>query len=131
MLVVLGLTAALVSYAPPSALSAGPYSHTERTGPLEIEMTVDPARAGINAMHFYVFAARDGAPFAGTKELTVEARLPAKGIGPLRAELHRAGPGHYVADAMTLAPAGRWRVTVTDRVSDFDEHTATFTVPVR
>lgn len=128
---VLGVTAALVSYAPPSALSAGPYSHSAQAGPLEIELTVDPARAGINAMHFYVFSAKDGAPFEGTKEMIVTARLPSKGIGPLNATLHRAGPGHYVADAMTLAPGGTWRVTVTDRVSEFDEYTAEFAVPVR
>ncbi|WCB91898.1 Copper transport protein YcnJ [Baekduia alba] len=131
VVVVLAVTAALVSYAPPSALSAGPYSHATRTGPLEIEMTVDPARAGINAMHLYVFAAKDGAPFDGTKELTVDAQLKSKGIGPLHATLHRAGPGHYVADAMTLAPGGTWTVTVTDRVSDFDEYAARFEVPVQ
>jgi copper transport protein len=129
--VVLGVTAALVSYAPPSALSAGLYSHRAQAGPLEVELTVDPARAGANALHLYLFRARDGAPFAGTKELTVTAQLPAKGIGPLPATLHRAGPGHYVADALTLAPGGTWRVTVTDRVSDFDEYEARFEVPVR
>ncbi len=128
--VVLGVTAALVSYPPPSALSAGPFSENARTGPLEVELTVDPARTGANAVHVYLFRAADGAPFAATKELTVEARLPSKSIGPLTATVHRAGPGHYVADALTLAPAGRWRVTVTDRVSDFDEYTASFSVPV-
>jgi copper transport protein len=101
-----------------------------RTGPLEVELTVDPARTGANAVHVYLFRASDGAPFAETKELTLEARMPSKGIGPLTATVHRAGPGHYVADALTLAPAGTWRVTVTDRVSDFDEYTASFSVPV-
>jgi copper transport protein len=128
---VLGVTAALVSYAPPSALSAGPYAKTTRTGPLEVELAVDPARTGTNAIHLYLFRATDGAPFAGTKELTVEASLPGKGIGPLKATVHRAGPGHYVADAMVLAPAGTWRLRVTDRVSDFDQHTADFEVPIR
>ncbi|HEX5924151.1 MAG TPA: CopD family protein, partial [Baekduia sp.] len=130
VVVVLGVTAALVSYAPPSALSAGPFSKNVRTGPLEVELTVDPARTGANAVHVYLFRASDGAPFAATKELTLEARMPSKGIGPLTATVHRAGPGHYVADALTLAPAGTWRVTVTDRVSDFDEYTASFSVPV-
>jgi copper transport protein len=130
VVVVLGVTAALVSYAPPSALSAGPFSKSVRTGPLEVELTVDPARTGANAVHVYLFRASDGAPFAATKELTLEARMPSKGIGPLTATVHRAGPGHYVADALTLAPAGTWRVTVTDRVSDFDEYTASFSVPV-
>jgi copper transport protein len=130
VVVVLGVTAALVSYPPPSALSAGPFSESVRTGPLEVELTVDPARIGANAVHVYLFRAADGAPFTATKELTVEARLPSKSIGPLTATVHRAGPGHYVADALTLAPAGKWRVTVTDRVSDFDEYTASFSVPV-
>jgi copper transport protein len=131
MVAVLGVTAALVSYAPPSALSAGTFSKTTRTGPLEVQLTVDPAKPGINAVHLYVFDARTGAPFTGTKELTIDAALPSRAIGPLHATVHVAGPGHYVADALTLAPAGTWRVTVTDRVSDFDEHTAAFSVPVR
>jgi copper transport protein len=130
VIVVLGVTAALVSYAPPSALSAGPFSENVRTGPLEVELTVDPARTGANAVHVYLFRVADGAPFAATKELTLEARLPSKGIGPLSGTVHRVGPGHYVADALTLAPAGKWRVTVTDRVSAFDEYTASFSVPV-
>ena len=130
VVVVLGVTAALVSYAPPTALSAGPFSRSVRTGPLEVELTVDPARTGANAVHVYVFRSSDGAPFAQTKELTLTAQLPSKGIGPLTGTVHRAGPGHYVADALTLAPGGTWRVTVTDRVSDFDEYTASFSVPV-
>jgi copper transport protein len=130
VIVVLGVTAALVSYPPPSAISAGPFSENVRTGPLEVELTVDPARTGANAVHVYLFRAADGAPFTATEELTLEARLPSKSIGPLAATVHRAGPGHYVADALGLAPAGTWRVTVTSRVSDFDEYTATFSVPV-
>ncbi|MET0604806.1 MAG: CopD family protein, partial [Baekduia sp.] len=130
VVVVLGVTAALVSYPPPSALSAGPFSQNVRTGPLEVELTVDPARTGANAVHVYLFRAADGAPFTATKELTLEARMPSKSIGPLTTTVHHAGPGHYVADALALAPAGTWRVTVTDRVSDFDQYTATFSVPV-
>jgi len=45
--------------------------------------------------------------------------------------MHQAGPGHYVADAFQLVPAGTWQITVTDRVSDFDEYTGTLKVPVR
>lgn len=129
--VVLGVTAALVSYAPPDALSAGPFSKTTRTGPLEVQLTVDPARTGANAAHLYVFRMADGAPFAGTKELTLTAALPGKGIGPLTATVHRVGPGHYVADALTLSPAGTWTLDAAVRVSDFDEYTTKMQVPVR
>jgi copper transport protein len=131
VLVVLGVTSALVSYAPPSSASSGPFSTTTRMGPIELETTVDPARVGANELHVFLFDARSGAPYAKTKELTVEASLPSKGIGPLQATMHKAGPGHYVADTLQLAPGGDWRLTVVDRISDFDEYTKALKVPVR
>ena len=133
ILVVLGVTGALTSYAPPIAASAstGPVNVSERMGPLDLQMTVDPARTGPNQVHLYLLRATDGAPFTGTKELTVKATLPSRAIGPLALTMHRAGPGHYVADAVTLSPGGDWKLAVTDRVSDFDEYTATVKAAVR
>jgi copper transport protein len=131
VVVVLGVTSALVSYAPPSSGSTGPFSTTTRMGPIELQTTVDPARVGANQLHVFLFDARSGAPFTRTKELTVRASLPSKGIGALQATMHRAGPGHYVADSLQLVPGGDWRLTVTDRVSDFDEYTKTLKVAVR
>jgi copper transport protein len=131
VLVVLGVTGALTGYAPPAATAAGPQSISKRLGPLDLELTVDPATVGPNALHVYLFRARDGAPFTGTKELTVRLSLPAKNIGPIDARLHRAGPGHFLADAVTLSPGGTWQVEVTDRVSDFDEYATKATVQVR
>jgi len=133
ILVVLGVTGALTSYAPPIAASAstGPVNVSERMGPLDLQMTVDPARTGPNQVHLYLLRATDGAPFTGTKELTIKATLPSHAIGPLALTMHRAGPGHYVADAVTLSPGGDWKLAVTDRVSDFDEYTATVKAAVR
>ena len=133
ILVVLGVTGALTSYAPPIAASAstGPVNVSQRMGPLDLQMTVDPARTGPNQVHLYLLRATDGAPFTGTKELTVKATLPSRAIGPLALTMHRAGPGHYVADAVTLSPGGDWKLAVTDRVSDFDEYTAAVKAAVR
>ena len=100
-------------------------------GPLDLQLAMDPARVGPNAVHMYLFKVADGAPFTGTKELTVKASLPTRNIGPLDLTLHRAGPGHYVADAVTLSPGGDWKLSVTDRVSDFDEYTTTVKATVR
>jgi len=79
----------------------------------------------------YLFDARSGAAYTNTKELTVKAALLSKNIAGLNVTMHQAGPGHYVADAFQLVPAGDWQITVTDRVSDFDEYTGTLKVPVR
>jgi copper transport protein len=125
---VLGASAALVAYPPPDSLAGGPFAVSERMGPLTLEATVDPARVGRNELHVYLLDARTGAPFDGTKELRVTMRLPSQDIGPIAARPRRAGPGHYVVEGLDLVPRGAWRVEVASRVSEFDEHSATFEV---
>jgi len=131
VVIVLGVTSALVSYAPPVSAASGPVSRTTRMGPIDLQTTVDPARVGANQMHVYLFDAKSGAAYTKTKELTVQAALPDKDIGALKVTMHQAGPGHYVADAFQLVPKGDWQLTVTDRVSDFDEYSGKVKVPVR
>ena len=131
IIAVLAITSALVSYAPPIALSKGPVSRTTTLGPLQLQITLDPATSGANDLHLYLFQARTGAQFQGTRELTVKASLPAKGIGGLPVRMRKAGPGHYVSDGLTLLPAGTWRLRITDRVSDVDEYVKAIEVPVR
>ncbi|HVX33901.1 MAG TPA: CopD family protein, partial [Solirubrobacterales bacterium] len=94
--VVIGVTAALASYAPPVSAAAGPFSLTTQVGPTTLEMDVDPARVGDNVMHLYFFDAKTGAPYKAGKELTVTATLPDKQIGPLPLTVQSAGPGHYI-----------------------------------
>jgi copper transport protein len=131
VLVVLGVTGALTGYAPPTSADEGPQSVSKRMGPLDLELTVDPAAVGVNEMHIYLFRARDGTPFTGTKELTVRVSQPGKGIGPIDAHLRSGGPGHYLADALTLSPGGTWQIAVTDRVSDFDQYSTKATIDVK
>jgi len=127
----LAATAALSSYAPSTAESAGPFSTNVNIGPARLEVTVDPAKIGPNEMHFYLFDRQTGAPFEGTEELRVTAELPEREIADITLEPYVAGPGHYVVDGATLSVAGDWEISVVDRVSDFDEYEARFTVPIK
>jgi copper transport protein len=134
LLGVLAATAILVGSPPPRAVAgaaAGPYSADVALGPERLQMTIDPASPGANEVHIYLLDGRTGAPFTGSKELRVDATLPAKGIGPLHLDVRPAGPGHWLVTDAQLAPAGNWRLTVTNRVSDFDEYEAHLKVPVR
>jgi len=128
---VLGVSAVLVDGIPPVSAASGPFSASERIGPLDLEVTIDPARAGANEMHVYLFVAKTGAPFTGTKWLTASAALPAKKIGPLPITLRRSGDGHFTADTLQLLPAGDWTLQIADRVSDFDEYTTTLEVNIK
>jgi copper transport protein len=128
--VVIGVTAALASYAPPVSAQSGPFSLTTEVGPTTLEMDVDPARVGANQVHVYFFDARTGAPYEKGKELTVTARLPDKEIGPLPLEVQRAGPGHYIVpDALLNAP-GDWELDFALRISEFDQLEEAIEVPV-
>ena len=121
-MIVLGVTAALASYAPPVTALSGPVSIEKEFGPIQLEMSVEPARVGANQFHLYFFDAKTGAPFAKIKQLEVTAALPGKGISlPLEPQL--AGPGHYTIPGALLSASGEWQVELTVRVSAFDEYT--------
>lgn len=130
MLAVFGVTAVLVAYAPPSDAPPGPFSTTTRFGPTELELTVEPAAVGLNQMHISLTDSKDGRPFARTKELTIEASLPAKQIGPLKLRTERVGPGEFSVAGAQLTPGGAWELELTDRVSAFDEFAKRVTVPI-
>jgi copper transport protein len=131
MVAVFAVTAALVSYAPPIDISSGPFSTTTTLGAAQLELTVDPARVGLNTVHLYLIDAKTGAQFTATKELTVTAKLPAKGIGPLPLHANLAGPGHYVLSSADLSPGGTWQLQIVDRTSEFGEYAKTIDVPVK
>jgi copper transport protein len=131
MLCVFGVTAALISYAPPIDAASGPFSTNTAIGPAELEMTVEPAKVGLNTIHLYLIDAKTGAQFTATKELTATARLPAKGIGPLPLKANVAGPGHYVLDSVVLSPNGTWDIEIVDRVSEFEQFSRTVKVPIQ
>jgi len=124
-------TAVLVAYAPPIDAASGPFSTSATLGAATLEMTVEPARVGPNTIHLYLIDAKTGQPYTATKELIVQARLPAKGIGPLALRVSRAGPGHYIASGAALEPEGEWTIAVTDRISEFQQFAHTITVPIR
>jgi copper transport protein len=130
MLGVFAVTAALISYTPPIDAAAGPFSANTTIGAAELQMTVEPAEAGVNTAHLYLIDARTGTQFTATKELTVTASLPSKSIGPLALRATIAGPGHYILSSAVLSPAGTWDIRITDRVSEFEQHTRTVEVPI-
>jgi copper transport protein len=130
-LTAIAVTGALSSYAPSVAESSGPYATTTYVGPARLEVTVDPAKVGPNQLHLYLFDRKTGAAFEQTKELNVTAAMPSKNVPPLTLNSHVAGPGHYVVDGATLSVRGNWTISVTDRVSDFDQYQTHFTVPIK
>lgn len=131
MAVVLAVTAALVAYSPSATTPAGPFSDSADFGPARIELTVDPARAGSNEVHVYLFDKRAGAQYDRPRRLAITAAQPERDIGPIALDVRKAGPGHYTVTRADLAPAGEWSLVVRAPVSDFEELRTAFEVPIR
>jgi len=99
---VIGVTAALASYAPPISAQSGPFSAENTFGPIQLEISVEPARVGANQIHIYMFDAKSGAPYAKAKQVKASASLPEKSISlPLEPQL--SGPGNSGTSVTSMA----------------------------
>ncbi len=127
----LGATAALASYSPASvAGSGGVVSRSATNGPIIFQLTVDPARIGVNQIHLYLLEGKTGAQLAGVKQLSVSEEQAAKGVGPLSQTPQKAGPGHWIVSAVSFPVAGNWTIKVVARMTEFDQYEQAFSVPV-
>jgi copper transport protein len=94
-----------------------------------VQISVDPARAGANTLHVYLFD--DSGRLTQPAAISVTLTEPAQGVGPLDVDLQPAGPGHYVGDGMTIPGAGTWTLAVDVRLDEFTATTASTDFPVR
>ncbi len=126
---VLAVTAALVSYPPPTAAEGQPVSGTVLAGSDQLDYTVDPARPGGNEVHIYLFDGVTGAPVE-IQDLELSFSLPSKEIPPIEEEVRRVGPGHFFARSAMLSVEGEWRARAVVRLSEFEETVADFDVEI-
>lgn len=128
--VVLLITGVLSNVTPPEvAVDKGPITVSAPLGEGTMDVTVDPAKAGRNDIHIYLFGA-DGRPTDAYDEAAVSLELPSQGLGPFDREPVRAGPGHFQLVATDLPLAGTWSLTVTVKPDRFTEQKATVNFPV-
>lgn len=129
---VLLLTGGLVSTQPAAdeAGLGGYYQTTVAlTDELDVDLVVDPNRAGRNTVHIYVLDPT-GRPSTDVEDLVLELTYVPQGIGPIPVEPFFAGPGHWTANIDDLAFAGPWEIRVVAGLDRFTEVSTTLTVPV-
>lgn len=132
MAIVLGVTSVLVTEPPAKASIKPPklFNTTAPIGNLEVNLTVEPARAVVpNVLHLYFFT-QLGVP-ANTAETKLSARLPGRKVGPLRVPLQRIVGSHYTTPSATFPFPGDWQLTIEARRGQFEALTQTISVPIR
>jgi copper transport protein len=131
--VVLSLTGFLVTQRPAAEAAGitGAFEATvDLTDQLELDLVVDPNRAGRNAVHVYVLDPT-GRPSGDVDDLRLELTFVPEGIGPFPLEPFLVGPGHWTATIDELAFPGTWEVRVVAGIDRFTEATATIEVEVQ
>ena len=127
--VVLAVTALLVNAQPARSALAQPYSTEMRSDTVWVDVTVDPAKAGPAALHFYTLSPQGSQQ--EVQDLTVTLSLPSQDVGPLTVPVTRAGPGHFSAYNFNIPLRGQWKLEVKALLSDIDEATVSATIPVK
>jgi copper transport protein len=115
---VLALTAVLVATVPARSAGNGPFEARKVVDDIALDVVVDPARAGFTEMHLYL------SPLTQTTrqpdEVTATLTKPPELRGPLPVDLLRAGPTHYVSNALSLPFSGTWTLELAMRFGEFD-----------
>lgn len=127
MVVAFGLATGLASGIPADAEAASRIqSVAGQLGDGQVNVTVDPAKAGPNLVHVYYLDANGQQREVAEPELS----LTAEGGQTIEAALVQAGPGHYTVLAQQLPEPGVYELRVGAVVND-QPVDATFAVTVR
>jgi copper transport protein len=143
---VLALTAALVATPPgqvAGAFEAAPGTEQQQTQTLpfstripltgvkdagSVQVDLKPARVGPNQLVLSLYD--KNAVLHNARGVTAQLTLPARKLGPLPVTLQNLAPGQYNGGTVTIPQSGRWHLTVSVRVSEFDEAKAEVDIPV-
>lgn len=127
LVVVLGLTAVLVNLRPASEEVGigGPFDTVVAvTDDIDLNLVVDPNRAGPNEVHVYLLD-RTGRPLDADADVSLELTQVDQDIGPIERTPLPAGPGHWVLTGSELVVPGTWEVTTIVGLERFSEERTT------
>lgn len=128
-MVVVAVTALLVNANPSSASSAGgPFDETVVVEDVLVNVVVVPGTVGPTDIHLYVDDPAGG--LTPPLEASGALALGDAGIDGVPVDFTPAGPGHWSAYDVDISIAGDWVLTIEVLLTEFDDVTATFTVPI-
>jgi len=133
-LVILGVTSVLVGSPPPvdaaRSATAAVASVSVVQGDRIAQIDLEPAVTGGTTMHVTITSPGGGLNDRAD-EITVAARMPAKGVGPIDIDTTVAGPNHVTTNSADFPIPGVWEITVTARYGEFDQVVFTGQLEVR
>jgi copper transport protein len=125
MAVAFSLAGALTGMAPPASSALNALSQQGAAGPYTVAVSLVPVGTALD-IHVVV-ADSNGLAARDVAETRLELTERTRRLGPLTPPLVSAGPGHGIAQGVSLARPGDWVATVILRRGEFDEFRTEFT----
>lgn len=128
---IIGVTAVLIDEAPAKNTvqpAAGPSLTQTTVGPFKAALKVTPARAGSNTIT--VKLTNRAGRAANIAQVSVNASLPSRSLGPLQYSTRRTSAGTFVAAGAVLQIAGTWQIQLVVRQGQFNEWLRTVPVAI-
>jgi copper transport protein len=131
LVVVVALTAWLIASIPAKVAAAPELidKTVQLKGGGSLQVTIDPGAVGRNEVHVYVLG-KSSTPDASVTNIGLEADNRKRDIGPLKADLRTAGPGHATTGKFSLPIAGNWTFVTRIQRGKFDEERVRFTAEI-
>lgn len=123
-LLVLAVTAGLVTETPRAVVSAAPFATSLVQGETIVNVTVSPARVGLVEMH--VIIAKPGGSLDPVATAKVRFSSEERNVPPIAVDPAEVGPNHFVASAQ-IPYEGEWKIDVV--LVDTDGRESLFTTP--
>ena len=123
MVVVLGITAALVNAAPGRTVSTQPVYMTLKSDKMWFDVVVTPGAAGKNDVH--VTGLPTGGGLTQIQEIQVQLTQPGRDLPPFDVPVQKLGTNHFYAPLYDIPYPGTWTMTIRAQLSAIDEIVAT------
>ncbi|MCI0687821.1 MAG: copper resistance protein CopC/CopD [Sporichthyaceae bacterium] len=126
---ILALASVLTATPPARTTYAAPLHTTVDAGRNRLEVSVEPARVGVNTVRVVV-RAPDGSP-VDVEEVRLQLRLADPQVGPLQLPVREVARGEFAAADATFPLPGRWQLAIAVRTGEFDQTNTAVDVTVR
>ncbi len=129
MVAVLGVTAVLANGTPSNGASAPPpvpFTQTQAFEGGHVTLHITPNAALVNDWTVQ-FTGPGGVPANLAESVSVYLVLPSQNVGPIEADMHKAGVGRFVlTDSPNPPIVGKWQIVLQVQVSEFSQPDVSF-----
>ena len=129
MVTVLGVTAVLANGTPSNGASAPPpvpFTQTQAFDGGHVTLHITPNAALVNDWTVQ-FTGPGGVPANLAESVSLYLVLPSQNVGPIEADMHKAGVGRFVLTNSPNPPiVGKWQIVLQVQVSEFSQPDVSF-----